>query len=263
MRHRKAVLKLNRTSSHRKAMFRNMVTSLFKHERICTTDAKAKELRRWADNLITLAKRGDLHARRQALSIVREKGVVHKLFEEAAERFGAVSGGYTRIVKVGRRTGDAAPLSVIELIKFEKPKKKTRKKKTQTPVEDKKPSKSKEATETKDAPPKKEKKPEIKDKEVVKAKKAATDKKSKAATKKKTEPAKEESQKTTPKKKETAARKTKPAEGATKEKPKKQTAAKSKMQPESQKTGEAEAQDADVKAEKPTGRKKKDSKSEK
>jgi len=90
MRHRKAGLKLNRTSSHRTAMFRNMVTSLFKHERIRTTDVKAKELRRWADNLITLAKRGDLHARRQALSIVREKEVVYKLFAEAAERYGCL-----------------------------------------------------------------------------------------------------------------------------------------------------------------------------
>ena len=98
MRHRKAGLKLGRTSSHRNAMFRNMVTSLFKHDRIRTTDAKAKELRRWADNLITLAKRGDLHARRQALAIVRERAVVQKLFTEAEERFGSTSGGYTRIV---------------------------------------------------------------------------------------------------------------------------------------------------------------------
>lgn len=110
-------------------MFRNMVTSLLKHERIRTTDAKAKELRRWADNLITLAKRGDLHARRQALSIVREKDVVHKLFAEAAERYGAVSGGYTRVVKLGRRPGDAAPVSLVELISPEKPKKKKTKKK--------------------------------------------------------------------------------------------------------------------------------------
>ena len=106
MRHRKASLKLNRTTSHRQAMFRNMVTSLFKHERIRTTGAKAKELRRWADHIITLAKRGDLHARRQALSIIREKGVVRKLFEEAHERFGQSAGGYTRIVKLGRRAGD-------------------------------------------------------------------------------------------------------------------------------------------------------------
>ena len=89
MRHRKTGLKLNRTSRHRDAMFRNMVTSLFKHQRIRTTDAKAKELRRWADRLITLAKRGDLHARRQALAIMREKDVVHKLFEDAPNRYGA------------------------------------------------------------------------------------------------------------------------------------------------------------------------------
>ena len=97
MRHRKSSLKLGRTSSHRKAMFRNMVTSLFKHDRIQTTDAKAKELKRWADRLISLAKRGDLHARRQAMAVIREKDVVHKLFENAAEQFGGVSGGYTRI----------------------------------------------------------------------------------------------------------------------------------------------------------------------
>jgi large subunit ribosomal protein L17 len=116
MRHRKSGLKLNRTASHRDAMFRNMVTSLFKHQRIQTTDAKAKELRRWADHLVTLAKRGDLHARRQAMAIVREKNVVHKLFEEAQSRFSAIAGGYTRVVKLGRRAGDAAPISVIELV---------------------------------------------------------------------------------------------------------------------------------------------------
>jgi len=116
MRHRKSGLKLNRTASHRNAMFRNMVTSLFKHDRIKTTDAKAKGLRRWADQIITLAKRGDLHARRQALSIIREKDVVHKLFEEVAERFGIVSGGYTRITKLGRRPGDAALVSMVELV---------------------------------------------------------------------------------------------------------------------------------------------------
>ncbi|MCK4469268.1 MAG: 50S ribosomal protein L17, partial [Desulfobacterales bacterium] len=93
-------------------------------------DTKAKGLRRWADHLITLAKRGDLHARRQALSIVREKNVVHKLFDEAADRFGSISGGYTRIIKMGRRPGDAAPVSMIELVGSEKSeKKKTRDKK--------------------------------------------------------------------------------------------------------------------------------------
>ena len=130
MRHRKAGVKLNRTSSHRNAMFRNMVTSLFKYDRIQTTDAKAKELRRWADKLITLAKRGDLHARRLALAIVREKEVVHKLFEEAPERFKTIQGGYTRIVKIGRRPGDAAPVSLIELVATDTKgkKKKSRKK---------------------------------------------------------------------------------------------------------------------------------------
>ncbi|MCD6186056.1 MAG: 50S ribosomal protein L17 [Deltaproteobacteria bacterium] len=116
MKHRKAVLKLNRTSSHRKAMFRNMVTSLFKYQRIRTTDAKAKELRRWADKIITLAKRGDLHAMRQAFSIIREKDVVHELFSVANDRYGAISGGYTRILKVGRRSGDAASVSLVELL---------------------------------------------------------------------------------------------------------------------------------------------------
>lgn len=134
MRHRKAGIKLNRTSSHRNAMFRNMVTSLFKYDRIRTTDAKAKELRRWADHLITLAKRGDLHARRQALSIVREKNVVHKLFNDAVERFVDISGGYTRVTKLGRRPGDAAPISMIELVASEKSKKKKGKKIEDKPV---------------------------------------------------------------------------------------------------------------------------------
>ena len=134
MRHRKAGLKLNRTASHRKAMFRNMVTSLFKYKRIQTTDPKAKELRRWADHLITLAKRGDLHARRQALSIIREKNIVHALFEEVEEKFSGTSGGYTRVVKLGRRPGDAAPMSSIELVMSEKSKKKKKKKGKTTPA---------------------------------------------------------------------------------------------------------------------------------
>ena len=132
MRHRKAGVKLNRTTSHRQAMFKNMVTSLFKHDRIRTTDVKAKELRRWADRIITLAKRGDLHAMRQVLAIVQEKDVVHKLFEEAEKRFGAIHGGYTRITKIGRRPGDAAPVSIIEIVSAgEKPK--TKKKRAGAP----------------------------------------------------------------------------------------------------------------------------------
>lgn len=119
------------SSSHRQAMFRNMVTSLLKHDKIRTTDTRAKELRRWADHIITLAKQGDLHARRQVLAIVREKDVVHKLFEEAEKRFGKLNGGYTRVTKIGRRPGDAALVSVIELISSEDtPKKKKKKSKT-------------------------------------------------------------------------------------------------------------------------------------
>jgi large subunit ribosomal protein L17 len=119
MRHRKAGVKLNRTTSHRQAMFKNMVTSLFKYDQIRTTDVKAKELRRWAEHIITLAKRGDLHARRQVMAIVQEKDVVHKLFENATQRFGSQNGGYTRIIKIGRRPGDAAPVSLIELVNAE------------------------------------------------------------------------------------------------------------------------------------------------
>ena len=146
MRHRKAGLKLNRTPSHRNAMFRNMVTSLLKHDRIRTTGTKAMELRRWADHIITLAKRGDLHARRQALSIVREKDVVHKLFEDAAERFGAISGGYTRVVKLGTRPGDAAPVALVELVvSQDTKKKKTKKKKSKTAAAPKKAAAGKKA----------------------------------------------------------------------------------------------------------------------
>jgi len=117
-------------------MFRNLVTSLLKHDRIRTTDTKAKELRRWADHLITLAKRGDLHARRQALAIVQEPAVVHTLFEKAGERFGQTAGGYTRLAKLGARPGDAAPMTLVELLGADeqvKKKKKGRKKAAPAP----------------------------------------------------------------------------------------------------------------------------------
>ncbi|MBW2591485.1 MAG: 50S ribosomal protein L17 [Deltaproteobacteria bacterium] len=166
MRHRKAGIKLNRTTSHRNAMFRNMVTSLFKYDKIKTTDVKAKELRRWADHLITLAKKGDLHARRQVLAIVREKEVVYKLFDEAQKRYGKISGGYTRIVKIGRRPGDAAPVSLIELVALEEGKKKKAKKDV------KKQEKKKEATVTKEA---KAEKSEEKPKEATVAETAPKD----------------------------------------------------------------------------------------
>ena len=170
MRHRKAGLKLNRTPSHRNAMFRNMVTSLFKYDRIQTTGAKAMELRRWADHIITLAKRGDLHARRQALAIVREKDVVHKLFENAAERFGDISGGYTRVVKLGRRPGDAAPVSLIELVVLQDTKKKkTKKKKTKTEAAPKKTAAKKAAADKKVADKGEEKKAKAAEKKAVPA----------------------------------------------------------------------------------------------
>ena len=99
MRHQKTGRKLGRNSSHRKAMYRNMVTSLFKHEQLETTDTKAKELRPIAEKMITLAKRGDLHARRQALSYMKDKAVTHRLFEELKDRYINRQGGYVRIIK--------------------------------------------------------------------------------------------------------------------------------------------------------------------
>ncbi len=172
MRHRKAGVKLNRTSSHRSAMFRNMVTSLFKHERIRTTDAKAKEVRRWADRMITLAKRGDLHARRQVLSVIREKEVVHKLFAQVDERFGELTSGYTRVVKLGRRPGDAAPVSLVELVVPAPEKKKKRKKKPAKASVKKKAAPEKQATGSeKEAAPAERETPEVPEKPVSKTEK--------------------------------------------------------------------------------------------
>ncbi len=116
MRHRLSGRKLNRTSSHRKAMFANMAASLIKHEQIKTTLPKAKELRRVVDRLITLGKRGDLHARRQALAVLRDTGLVAKLFAALAERYAERPGGYTRVLKAGFRYGDSAPMAFIELV---------------------------------------------------------------------------------------------------------------------------------------------------
>ena len=115
MRHRVAGRKLSRHTQHRELMFRNMVVSLLTHERIKTTLPKAKELRSWADKIITLGKRGDLSARRRVFDLLRDRGVVKKLFEQIAPRFKDRQGGYTRIFKMGWRAGDAAPLSLIEL----------------------------------------------------------------------------------------------------------------------------------------------------
>jgi len=109
-------------------MVRNMVTSLFKHEQMETTDARAKELRQVAERMITLAKRGDLHARRQALATIKEKAVVHKLFEELKDRFMDRQGGYVRIVKKENRKGDGALISIVQLLLKEEGKKKGKKK---------------------------------------------------------------------------------------------------------------------------------------
>ncbi|MBK5274354.1 MAG: 50S ribosomal protein L17 [Desulfuromonadales bacterium] len=124
MRHGNSGRRLGRTTSHREAMFRNLVTSFLNHEKITTTDAKAKEIRSVAEKMITLGKRGDLHALRQAASYIREKSVVTKLFTTIAPRYKDRPGGYTRIVKLGIRQGDAAPISIIELVEEEmKPRK--------------------------------------------------------------------------------------------------------------------------------------------
>jgi large subunit ribosomal protein L17 len=139
MRHMKSGKRLGRNTSHRKAMMRNMVTSLFEHEKITTTDARAKELRKMAEKLITMARRGDLHSRRLVMQVVRDKNVVARLFDEIAPRYKERPGGYTRIIKLGHRSGDNASLSVIELVEEEftaKPKKKKAPaKKASKPVE--------------------------------------------------------------------------------------------------------------------------------
>jgi len=116
MRHRKSGRRLNRTSSHRKAMLSNMAAALIVHEQISTTLPKAKEVRRVADKMITLGKRGSLHARRQAHSFLRDETSVAKLFGALAERYKQRNGGYTRVLKAGFRYGDAAPMAVVELV---------------------------------------------------------------------------------------------------------------------------------------------------
>ncbi len=116
MRHRNIRTRLGRTTSHRKAVLKNLAIALIEHERIHTTDAKAKELQKYIEHLITLGKEGTTHARRQAFSLLQEKGTVHKLFEEIAPRFRERAGGYTRVIKDAPRHGDAALMSYIEFI---------------------------------------------------------------------------------------------------------------------------------------------------
>ena len=116
MRHRLGGRKLNRTSSHRKAMFANMAVALLKHEQITTTLPKAKEMRRVTDRMITLGKRGNLHSKRRALSVLQDRALVAKLFGPLAERYKDRNGGYTRVIRAGFRYGDSAPMAVIELV---------------------------------------------------------------------------------------------------------------------------------------------------
>lgn len=116
MRHRKKGRGLSRSPSHRKATLRNMATSLFRHERITTTTARAKELRPYAERLITLARRGDLHARRLAARRIADREILGKLFDDIGPRYAERPGGYTRILKLGSRQGDAADMALIELV---------------------------------------------------------------------------------------------------------------------------------------------------
>ena len=116
MRHRQSGRKLNRTSSHRKSLFKNMAQALFKHEQIVTTLPKAKELKRVVEKLITLGKKGNLHSRRLAFNQIRDKDMVSKLFDNIAKRYSDRKGGYTRVLKAGFRYGDSAPMAVIELV---------------------------------------------------------------------------------------------------------------------------------------------------
>jgi len=116
MRHRRGLRRLNRNSSHRKAMFANMTVSLLTHEQIKTTLPKAKDLRSFADKMISLGKKGTLHARRQAFSFLRDDAAVAKLFDTLADRYKERPGGYTRVLKAGFRHGDSAPMAIIELV---------------------------------------------------------------------------------------------------------------------------------------------------
>ncbi len=196
MRHRVAGRKLSRHTQHRELMFRNMLVSLLQHERVRTTLAKGKELRSWADKMITLGKKGTLHARRRAFSLLRDRGVVKKLFDDIAPKLKDRQGGYTRVYKLGWRQGDAAPLSLVELVTFTHPEEKkkstiTRAKEVLGKVSPKKKEKGEKIEKGKEKVKEKPKeKPKEKAKEEKKEKKAKkeekeTPKEKKAKTKKK------------------------------------------------------------------------------
>jgi large subunit ribosomal protein L17 len=174
LRHRRRRGKLARPAAHRVALLRNLVTSLLDHEQIETTDPRAKELKRVADRMITLGKRGDLHARRQASAVIRDRAVVTKLFDDLAERYADRPGGYTRVLKSRLRVGDAAPLSIIELVDRapagapEKPEPEKKKRKAEKP--EKAPEKK---ARTKKAPAKKGEKKAAEKPKAPRKKKAA------------------------------------------------------------------------------------------
>ena len=132
MRHLNGVAKLNKTKSHRKALFQNLANALFQHERITTTVPKAMALRRVADRLITLAKRKDLHSQRLAFEALRDKEIVRKLFTDIGDRYSAINGGYTRVLKIGNRKGDNAPMAMIELTQRKEQEKKKKDKTKET-----------------------------------------------------------------------------------------------------------------------------------
>jgi large subunit ribosomal protein L17 len=173
MRHLKAGAKLNMTASHRKAVFRNLANSLFEHERIKTTNPKAMELRRVVERLITLSKRNDTHAMRLAFAFLRNKETIKKLFTDIGARYKEINGGYTRVVKIGRRKGDAAPMAIIELTQRkekEKEKKADEKKAKAKKGQEKKPREAK----PKEAKPKEEQAKKEKPKKEAKPKKTKT-----------------------------------------------------------------------------------------
>ena len=191
MRHHVAGRKLSRHTQHRELMFRNMLVSLLQHDRIKTTLAKGKELRSWADKMITLGKRGTLHARRRAFALLRDKTIVKKLFDEIAPKFKDRQGGYTRVYHYGWREGDAAPLSLVELVTFAHPEEK--KKSTMTRAKEvlgKVAPKKKEKAEKKEKPEGKEK-AKTKTKEKEKKEKKVKKEEKEAPREKKAKPKKE------------------------------------------------------------------------
>jgi large subunit ribosomal protein L17 len=197
MRHGKAGKKLGRTPSHRKAMFRNMVTSLLDHERIVTTQVKAKEIGRLTEKMITLGKRGDLHARRQAVAYIRSNEVVKKLFSEYAQRYAARDGGYTRVLKLEPRAGDNAPMAMVELVDrpITEPKDQSSKSKEKAKEKAAKEAKPKKEAKAKKEPKESKAKEEKAEKEEAKPKKKApaektAEKKAEKAESKKKAPAK-------------------------------------------------------------------------